>query len=130
MGYCNCCRQHKGISTLLTAVVKLSRVEDVGLAAAACVISSKQWVLRRYWVRPSLKARAWYSAMELGKDLNKDHVDPLSGEVRSDGSFKTFLRMASCDFEHLILMIGHKIVKQDTNYRAAIPVGEKLVCCK
>ncbi|KAJ8889335.1 hypothetical protein PR048_008834 [Dryococelus australis] len=117
VGSCN-----KGISILLTAVVKMSSLDDVVLAAAAC----KQRAPRRYWVRTSLKARARYSGSELLTDLNKDDVDLFSGEVRSDGSLKNFLRMASCGYEHLIVMIGRNIVKQDTKCRAAILVKEKL----
>lgn len=37
-----------------------------------------------------------------------------------------FLRMSSSDFEYLLVMLGGKIAKQDTNYRKAIPVKEKL----
>ncbi|KAJ8874165.1 hypothetical protein PR048_025007 [Dryococelus australis] len=100
----------------------MSSVEVAALAAAACVILPKQQVPRR--VRLSLKARARSSGSEISKYLNKDDVDPLSGEVSPGG--RNLLRMASCDLEHLIVVIGHKIAKQDTNYRAAIPVKEKL----
>lgn len=104
----------------------MSSVEDVILAAAACVVLSKQRRPRRYWVRPSLHSRATYSVNDLLDDLNRDDVDPLSGELRSDGSFKNFVRMTSEDFEYLTLMIGHKISKMDMNYRKAISVTEKL----
>lgn len=60
------------------------------------------------------------------KDLNEDDIDNLSYEVRCDGSFKNFLRMTSGDFEHLLIAIGHKIAKQDTSFRDAIPAREKL----
>ncbi|XP_039281609.1 uncharacterized protein LOC120350804 [Nilaparvata lugens] len=105
---------------------RMSSVEDVILAAAACVVLSKQRRPRRYWVRPSLNSRATYSGNDLLDDLNRDDVDPLSGELRTDGSFKNFVRMTSEDFEYITLMIGHKISKMDTNYRKAISVTEKL----
>lgn len=104
----------------------MSSVEDVVLAAAACVILAKQRRPRRFWVKPSLKARDRYSGSDMLRDLEEDDVDPLCGELRCDGSFKNFLRMLSSDFEYLILMLGDKIAKQDTNYRKSIPVKEKL----
>lgn len=104
----------------------MSKVEDVVLAAAVCVILSKQRRPRRYWVRPSLQARAKYCGSDLLRDLNRDDLDPLSGELRCDGSFKNFLRMSSSDFEFLIVKVGPRICKLDTNYRKAIPVQEKL----
>lgn len=33
--------------------------------------------------------------------------------------------MTSSNFEHFIVMVGPKIVKQDTNYRQANPMQEK-----
>lgn len=104
----------------------MSRVEDVVLAAAACVVLANQRRPRRFWVKPSLRARARYSGSDMLQDLQEDDVDPLSGELRCDGSFKNFLRMTSCDFEYLVQILGHRIAKQDTNYRKAIPVKEKL----
>lgn len=109
-----------------TVSSRMSSAEEVVLAAAACVILSKCKRPRRYWVRPSLQARARYSGSDLLNDLNRDDTDPLTGELRCDGSIKNFLRMSSDDFESLIVGIGHIISKQDTNYRKAIPVRERL----
>nr|CAI5859324.1 unnamed protein product [Callosobruchus analis] len=71
-----------------------SNVEDVILAAVACMIylcrrqvKSK----RRFWVRPSLRARGTYSGTTLLKDLTMDDIHPLTGEIKCDGSFKNFL---------------------------------------
>lgn len=94
--------------------------------AAATVIFSRQKRERRYWIKPSLQARKRYSGSDLLKDLNEDDIDNLSYEVRCDGSFKNFLRMTSGDFEHLLIAIGHKIAKQDTSFRDAVPAREKL----
>lgn len=107
---------------------EMSDEEDAIIAAAACVIIANHCTRgpRRYWVRPSLRARDRYSGSDMIADLQKDDVDPLSGELRCDGSIKNFLRMTSSDFEYLISMIGHKIKKRDTNYRKAVPVQEKL----
>lgn len=45
----------------------------------------------------------------------------------NDGSgFKNVVRMTPTDFEVLIQMIGPNICKQDTKYRAAIPVSLRL----
>jgi hypothetical protein len=81
---------------------------------------------RRFWVRPSLTARKRYCGTDLLGDLAKDDVDPLTREIRCDGSFKNFIRMTSSDFEYLIMEIGHKIGKKDTTFRDAIPVRERL----
>ncbi|KAG8301320.1 hypothetical protein J6590_056007 [Homalodisca vitripennis] len=113
-------------SVFSTSVLEMSSVEDVVLAAAACVILSKQRKPKRYWIKPSLRARSVYSGSDMLNDLQEDDIDPLSGELRCDGSIKNFLCMASSDFEHLIVMLGHVIGKQDTNYRKAIPVQENL----
>ncbi|KAG8257698.1 hypothetical protein J6590_043979 [Homalodisca vitripennis] len=78
------------------------------------------------WVRLSLQARARYSGSDLLSDLNRDDTDPLTGELRCDGSIKNCLRMSSNDFECLIVGIGHIISKKDTNYRKTIPVRESI----
>ncbi|KAI4470485.1 voltage-gated potassium channel [Holotrichia oblita] len=46
-------------------------------------------------VRPALKARDRYSESDMVADLREDDVDPLSGELRCDGSVKNFLIMTS-----------------------------------
>lgn len=97
-------------------------------AAAATVILATQRRERRFWVRPSLKARNKYSGSDLLNDLNQDDraEDPsMCYEIRCDGSFKNFLRMTSADFEYLLGIIGQKIGKRDTTFRDAIPVREK-----
>lgn len=103
------------------------RETDVALAAAAFVIlAATKRKRRRFWVKPSLRARTVYSGRDLLNDLQEDDRDPLSGELRCDGSVKNFLRMTSSDFEWLIVTIGHQIGKRDTNYRKAITVQERL----
>lgn len=99
--------------------------DDVIIAAAACVILNlNKNSKRKCWVRPSLLNRKKYSGSNLLDDLRRD--DSLSGELRCDGSFKNFLRMSSANFEFLINLVGHKICKQDTNFRDSIPVKERL----
>ncbi|CAG5047000.1 unnamed protein product [Parnassius apollo] len=41
-------------------------------------------------------------------------------------SFKTFLSLTSTNFEYLLNIVGHRIAKQDTNYRKAIPPVDRL----
>lgn len=96
--------------------------------AAATVIFSVQRRDRRYWVRPSLRARQKYSGSDLLNDLNKDDTEgnTMNYEIRCDGSFKNFLRMSSVDFEYLLAAVGQIISKQDTTFRDAIPAREKL----
>ncbi|XP_074030027.1 uncharacterized protein [Leptinotarsa decemlineata] len=104
------------------------REDGVVLAAAACVVlaTAAQRRHRRYWVKQSLRARTVYSGSDMLNDLQEDDRDPLSGELRCDGSIKNFLRMTSCDVEWLIGQLGHRIGKKDTNYRKDIPVKERL----
>lgn len=104
----------------------MSTIEQLAAVAAACVIIGKKKRPKRYWVRPSLRARSVYSGSDLLSDLNQDDINPLSRELRCDGSVKNFLRMTSNDFENLLTAIGPKIARQDTNYRLAIPARERL----
>lgn len=103
---------------------------DDAILAAACVViiscAKKKRAKRRFWVRPSLEAKKKYSGSDLLQDLKRDDIDLLAGELRTDGSFKNFLRMTSSDFEYLMLRIGEKIGKKNTSFRDAIPVKERL----
>ena len=42
------------------------------------------------------------------------------------GRYKKYTRVAPTDFEILMNLVGPKIVKRDTRFRAAIPVQERL----
>lgn len=106
-----------------------SSSDDAIVAAAACVIicsAKRKRAKRRFWVRPSLEAKKKYSSSDLLQDLQRDDINLLTGELRTDGSFKNFLRMTSSDFEYLILLIGERIGKKNTPFRDAIPVKERL----
>ncbi|CAH1984334.1 unnamed protein product [Acanthoscelides obtectus] len=65
-----------------------SNVEDAIVAGAACVILCRRHrrVKRRFWVRPSLKAREIYSGIALLTDLKRDDLDPSSGDIKCDGT--------------------------------------------
>lgn len=78
---------------------------------------------RRFWVRPTLQKRNVLGVDQLLINLQDDDVG-LNGELRS--SFKNFLRMSSEDFENLICLIGPAIKKEDTNWRRAISITERL----
>ncbi|CAH1970165.1 unnamed protein product [Acanthoscelides obtectus] len=58
------------------------------MAAAACVILCRRHrrVKRRFWVRPSLKAREIYSGTALLTDLKRDGLDPSTGDIKCDGT--------------------------------------------
>lgn len=77
----------------------------------------------RYWVRSLLTRRENNGAAEMLTQLKADDFG-LHGELRS--SFHNFVRMSSTDFENLINLIGAKIYKQNTNYRDAISVNDRL----
>lgn len=57
------------------------------------------------------------------RDFQNDDIR-LNGELRS--SFHNFVRMSSSDFEELINLIGHKISKQNTNFRDSVSVNDRL----
>ncbi|KAJ8873958.1 hypothetical protein PR048_024798 [Dryococelus australis] len=97
-----------------------SGVEEALIAAPACVILARSRSRKRkFWVRPSLRARNQYSDTDFLADLQQDDRDLLNG-------FKNFARMTSSDFDYLINKIGHKIGRKDTSFRDAIPVKERL----
>lgn len=77
-------------------------------------------------MRPSLQARKRYSGSDLISDLESDDLKLLSGELRTDGNFKNFVRMISQNFKLLIVKIGSRIARKDTPFRDVIPVEERL----
>ena len=58
-----------------------------------------------------------YSGTSLSADMKHQEFS---------GRYKKFTRMAAADLELLINLVGPKIVKLDTRFRAAIPVQERL----
>jgi hypothetical protein len=58
-----------------------------------------------------------YSGTRLLADLKFQEVS---------GQYKNFTPMTAADFELLINLVGPKIVKMDTRFRAAVPVQERL----
>lgn len=50
----------------------------------------------------------------------------LDLQKEPSGKFENFCRMSAEDFEYLLIKIGPKIQKQDTNMRPAIPVKDRL----
>lgn len=70
---------------------------------------------RRFWVRPTLKARAKYSGVDMLADLNEDDKGLLSDqkEVFLNGKLR-FLILFSSD--------RSQSVQQDTNYKKSIPL--------
>jgi len=53
----------------------------------------------------------------------------LVNELRLEDAqqFKNFIRMSAVQFEMLLDLIKHQIVKQDTQLREAIPVYDRLM---
>lgn len=93
------------------------------LCCGSFLINGPQRKKPRYWVSSLLKRRNNYDTEELLHDLKTDDVG-LNGELRS--SFHNFTRMTSIDFEVLINLVGPKIAKQNTNFRDAISVKDRL----
>ena len=72
---------------------------------------------RRWWQTELYRKRSVYSGTSLLADLKFQEVS---------GQYKNFTRMTAADFELLINLVGPKIVKMDTRFRAAVPVQERL----
>lgn len=102
---------------------------DVEIAAACVILIGAVNKLRkrkkRLWVRPYLQKRSHHSGQVILEDLKNDELAMAKGDLKID-SFRGFVRMSSSDFELLIGLIGSKIARCDTNYRASISVPEKL----
>jgi hypothetical protein len=98
--------------------------DDCKIAAAAFIIlcdtlnkkKRKRRVKRRYWMTRIFQSRNKYSGSDLLRDL----------AIEDTGQFKNFCRLSSSDFELILNLIGPKIQKQNTNYRLAIPIKERL----
>ncbi|KAH1021873.1 hypothetical protein HUJ04_011357 [Dendroctonus ponderosae] len=81
--------------------------------------TSRRYRSRRFRVENPVDRRVepvLYSGSDLLCDLAIDDT----------GKFKNFCRVFSSDFELLLNIIGPKIQKQNTNFRLAIPIKERL----
>ncbi|PNF14258.1 hypothetical protein B7P43_G12207 [Cryptotermes secundus] len=91
---------------------------NLTVAAAAYIylhyaIKGRRTKSRRLWISPIYASRKVYTGSNLLADLNF-------------GMYKNFTRMHPSDFELLINLIGPKIFKEDTVFRKAIPVQQRL----
>jgi hypothetical protein len=91
------------------------------LAAASYVyihyILKKKRKERRWWQRQLYTRREVYSGLSLLADLNFQSVR---------GLYKNVTRMSPSEFEFLTNLIGENISKNDTAFRKAISVQERL----
>ena len=72
---------------------------------------------RRWWKSRLYNRRVEYSGRELLADMIFQEIS---------GHYKNFTRMSSTDFEHIINLVGPKIMKNYTHLRQAISVQEKV----
>lgn len=88
-----------------------------GVSAAFIIIASHaQKRKRRWWQRQFLQNGTTYG-------------DNLMAELLlNDGSsFRNFVRLTKSDFEEVLCLVAPKIIKKNTNYRAAIPPSIRLM---
>ena len=79
-------------------------------------------------MRPSLARRQEYNLGDLMDDLIRDDTDPVTNELNVTGfsHFKNFTRMSVEDFDYLTEAITPYVKRQDTTFRKAISVRERL----
>ena len=94
-------------------------MEDIALCGVssclAIVLGEKSRKRKRWWCRELL---------EVGPTFGINLLEKLRLE---DGmGFRNFTRLTATDFEELLLMVGEKISKKDTNFRQTIPASLRL----
>ncbi|CAL1267507.1 unnamed protein product [Larinioides sclopetarius] len=97
-----------------------SQQNEMQIVAAASFI-----VMNQVLNKKKKKERRWW----ITRLHQRRNVASLLRDLRfqeSSGQFKNFVRMSSADFEKLICLIGPKVAKKNTKFRAAIPVDERL----
>ncbi|CAI6357997.1 unnamed protein product [Macrosiphum euphorbiae] len=92
--------------------------EEVAIFAytALKIIREKKRVQRKWWVHPINSERL----------LHGDFYTLYSRLRADDVSFFNYFRMSLTSFDELFAKIKHKIIRQDTNMRSAIPPEEML----
>lgn len=72
---------------------------------------------RRWWQTDLYRQRSINGGATLINVLKEQEIS---------GQYKNFIRMSSTDFEYLLNLVAPRIVKQDTAFRKAISVTERL----
>lgn len=72
---------------------------------------------KRWWQTNLFRERSNGGGLPLMNILKNQEIS---------GQYRNFIRMSSTDFEYLLNLIGPKIVKQDTTFRKAISIKERL----
>lgn len=87
------------------------------IAACVIILMSKKKKKRSVWVREWILRREKYGVYnQLMSELS----------IEDPAQFSNFLRMKPTDFEKIACKIGPLISKQDTKFRKAISVTERL----
>lgn len=97
---------------------------DVAVAAAAYIYIHYELSRKNRRRRP----RRWWQT-QLYTNRSAHGCNSLMAELKFQevsGQYKNFTRMSPTDFDYLLTLIGPKIRRQDTKWRAAITVQERL----
>ena len=85
-------------------------------AVCALLVKTKRKKGRRYWVHPIVSNRLLRGAFHTSFTELKEHPD----------KFVDYFRMSQESFDHLVTVIGPRVVRKDTNMRKCVPVEERL----
>jgi hypothetical protein len=96
-------------------------MSDIEVASAAfilmgwCYLQKKNH--KRWWQANLYRDRSVNGASNLLNILKNQEIS---------GQYKNFIRMSSTDLEYLLNVIGPRVAKEDTKFRRAISVTERL----